>query len=76
MGGILGRWRNFAVKSSTAWPGNETVGYEQVRFPNDPGGFVAQVPHDLVQLSRRFGEEAPRLEGVGLLRVAAPQALA
>ena len=35
-------WRNFAVKSSTAWPGNETVGYEQVRFPNDPGGFVAQ----------------------------------
>ena len=35
-------WRNAGVKSTTAWPGNQTVGYEQVRFPNDPGGFVAQ----------------------------------
>jgi hypothetical protein len=35
-------WRNFKVASTTVWPGNETVGYEQVRFPTDPGGFVAQ----------------------------------
>ena len=34
-------WRNAAVKSTTAWPGTGTVGYEQVLFPNDPGGFVA-----------------------------------
>jgi hypothetical protein len=34
-------WRNAQVKSTTTWPGNETVGYEQVLFANDPGGFVA-----------------------------------
>ncbi len=35
-------WRKFGVKSSVVWPGDETVGYEQVRFPTDPGGFTGQ----------------------------------
>jgi hypothetical protein len=34
-------WRNAGVKSTSAWPGTGNIGYEQVLFPSDPGGFVA-----------------------------------